>query len=226
MYNVYFYTVHSACIFQHNPHTPVPSLSSPGYGLLWVYRWKPIRLLPSISSKQKSGTGHLSLKSFSRHYLYVNIVHVVSCSIWWLFTNLFLLRVSKLLVFMFILSQHCNLHVAETQWMSINTNVHFRSYYHLNFLSHFSKSLTPSYPLFYEGTYRVWYLMFSVEVVVERSETFSSVAAAIRSTNEVFDYQSDVDQCYSVAWEKGMLKQNHAMRCNFQFPFCVSFAIC
>lgn len=77
--------------------------------------------------------------------------------------------------------------------------VHFRSYSHLNFLSHFSKSLTPRYPIVYEGTYQLWYLVFSVEVVVEGSETFSSVAAAICSTDEVLNYQSNINQCYSVA---------------------------
>ena len=102
--------------------------------------------------------------------------------------------------------------------MSINTDVHFRSYSHANSLSHFSKSVTSSYPIFYKGTYQLWYLMFSVEVVVEGSETFSSVAASICSTNEVFDYQSNVNQCYPVACEKGMLKQNHVMDCNFH-PF-------
>ena len=84
--------------------------------------------------------------------------------------------------------------------MSINTDVRFRSYSHLNFRSHFSKRVTPSYhPQFYSGTYQLWHLTFPVEVVVEGSETFSSVAAAISSTNEVFDDQSNVDQCYSVA---------------------------
>lgn len=48
-------------------------------------------------------------------------------------------------------------------------------------------------------------LVFSVEVVVENSETFPSVAASIRSTNEVLYYQPNVDECYSVAREKGML---------------------
>lgn len=69
-----------------------------------------------------------------------------------------------------------------------NIYVHFRSYSHLNFLSHFSKSLTPRYPIVYEGTNQWWYLVFSVEVVVEGSETFPSVAAAICSTDEVLDY--------------------------------------
>ena len=41
--------------------------------------------------------------------------------------------------------------------------------------------------------------MFSVEVVVEGSESFSSVAAAICSTNKVFYYQSDVNQRYLIA---------------------------
>lgn len=41
--------------------------------------------------------------------------------------------------------------------------------------------------------------MISVEVVVEGSEVFSSVAAAICSTNEVFYHQSNVNQGYSVA---------------------------
>lgn len=56
--------------------------------------------------------------------------------------------------------------------------------------------------------------MFSVEVVVQGSEFFSSVATAICSTNEVFYYQSNVNQCYSVDWEKGMLKQKHVINYN------------
>ena len=48
-------------------------------------------------------------------------------------------------------------------------------------------------------------LVFSVEVVVENSETFPSVAAPICSTNEVLYYQPNVNECYSIAREKGVL---------------------
>lgn len=61
--------------------------------------------------------------------------------------------------------------------------------------------------------------MFSVMVIVEGSEAFSRVAAAIRSTNEVFYYQSNVNQCYSVAWEDSVLKQKRVMNYNFPFFF-------
>lgn len=67
--------------------------------------------------------------------------------------------------------------------------------------------------------------MFPVEVVVEGSEIFPSVAAAVRSTNEVLYYQSNVNQCYLIVWEKGMLKQKHITNYNFQFSFSVSCAV-
>lgn len=71
-------------------------------------------------------------------------------------------------------------------------NARFRSSSHLNFPSHFYElSLIL-------GSFQLCYLVFSVEIV-EGSEIFSSVAAAIRSTNEVLYYQSNVNQCYSVA---------------------------
>lgn len=60
--------------------------------------------------------------------------------------------------------------------------------------------------------------MFSVEIV-EGSEIFSSVAAAIRSTNEVLYHQPNVNEGYSVAWKKGMLKQKHVINYNFQGVF-------
>lgn len=66
-------------------------------------------------------------------------------------------------------------------------NAHFRSYSHLNFPSHFYE---PSVILL--GSFQLCYLVFSVEIV-EGSEIFSSVAAAICSTNEVLYYQSNVN---------------------------------
>ena len=59
MYSVCFYLVHSACIFQYNPYTPVPRLWFPDYGLLGVQRCKPSKLFPSILSKGEKRTGHV-----------------------------------------------------------------------------------------------------------------------------------------------------------------------
>lgn len=72
---------------------------------------------------------------------------------------------------------------------------------------HFPKTTLCNSPSTHWGTFQSFYLVFSVEVVVENAKVFPSVAASVGSTNEVFYYQSNVDERYFVAREKSVLQQ-------------------
>lgn len=72
---------------------------------------------------------------------------------------------------------------------------------------HFPKTTLCNSPSTHWGTFQWFYLVFSVEVVVENTKAFPSVAASVGSTNEVFYYQPNVDERYSVAREKSVLQR-------------------
>lgn len=72
---------------------------------------------------------------------------------------------------------------------------------------HFPKTTPCNAPSSHQANFQRCYLVFSVEIVVENSETFPRVAAPVGSANEVLYYQPDVDERDSVAREKGMLQR-------------------
>lgn len=66
----------------------------------------------------------------------------------------------------------------------------------------------------------------TIQVVIQRPETLPCVIAAVRSTHQELQYQSNIDQCDLVIWRKIPLKHMSLDDASFVQSFLIFSLIC